>query len=49
MSGGSEKQFNDALRVFEVQRDSLDLPYIEHWVNELGTGELWERIKRDAS
>jgi len=43
MSGGSEKQMNDVRGVFELQRDILDLSYIEHWVHELGVGALWQR------
>jgi hypothetical protein len=48
MSGGSEKQFGDALGVYELQRESLDLPYIERWVRVLDLAELWERLKREA-
>jgi hypothetical protein len=32
LSGGSEKQFTDALRVFEVQRSKLDLAYLNNWL-----------------
>jgi hypothetical protein len=28
MSGGSEKQFNDALRIYEVQFDRLDIGHL---------------------
>ena len=31
LSGGSEKQFIDALRVYEVQYNRLDLEYLEDW------------------
>ena len=31
-SGGSEKQFDDALRVYELQHEQLDSKYLEHWV-----------------
>ena len=48
MSGGSEKQFVDALRVYEVQRDSLDLQYLAHWAAQLGVEELLERLKGQA-
>jgi hypothetical protein len=48
MSGGSERQFGDALRVYEVQHGMLDLPYIEDWAGRLGVSELWERLKREA-
>ena len=44
LSGGSEKQFLDALRVFEVQRDSVDTRYCAHWATVLGVTELWENL-----
>ncbi|MGH7503910.1 MAG: hypothetical protein ACREL7_19445 [Longimicrobiales bacterium] len=31
LSGGSEKQFRDALRVYEVQGDRLDQSYLSEW------------------
>lgn len=48
MSGGSEKQFTDALRVYELQYHTLDLGYIEHWSKELEIQELWNRLKEEA-
>jgi hypothetical protein len=48
MSGGSEKQFGDALRVFEAQRRRLDLGYLERRVDELGLAELWGRLLAEA-
>lgn len=48
LSGGSEKQFTDALRVYEVQFGNLDLAYIESWVTILQVKELWEKLKQDA-
>jgi hypothetical protein len=48
MSGGSEKQFNDAKSIFELQSDLLDLSYIESWVKLLDVASLWERIMREA-
>lgn len=47
-SGGSEKQHNDALRVFEVQRAALDLAYIERWAGTLGVEDGWARVRREA-
>ena len=47
-SGGSEKQFTDALRVFEVQYGSLDLDYLSKWVIALGLEEMWNRVKDEA-
>lgn len=49
LSGGSEKQFTDALRVFEVQHGRLDLAYLETWANRLGVKDLWEQLKKDAN
>ena len=48
LSGGSEKQFGDALRVYEVQRPGLDLRYLEAWVEELGVRDLWSRLLAEA-
>lgn len=48
MSGGSEKQFTDALRVYELQFPKLDLPYIENWVQKLNLTHLWQRLKIEA-
>ncbi|HEX7243815.1 MAG TPA: hypothetical protein VF263_26245 [Longimicrobiaceae bacterium] len=48
LSGGSKKAFTDALRVYEVQRDRLDLSYIESWVGRLGVRDLWNRIRSEA-
>jgi hypothetical protein len=48
LSGGSEKQFTDALRVYELQRAKLDLPYINDWAARLGVTHLWQRIHDEA-
>jgi hypothetical protein len=48
MSGGSEKQFGDALSVYELQGRSLDLEYMERWARLLDLTELWERLKQEA-
>ena len=47
-SGGSEKQFQDALRVYEVQAGMLDLDYLGKWAEELGVTELLNRLRREA-
>jgi hypothetical protein len=47
-SGGSEKQFSDALHVFEVQGRSLDSGYIDRWSIALGVADLWDRLRREA-
>lgn len=48
LSGGSEKQFGDALRVYEVQFLKLDLCYLEEWISELQLEEYWQRLKNEA-
>lgn len=47
-SGGSEKQFIDALRVFEIQYKNLDFVYLDRWAENLGIISLWERLKKKA-
>ncbi|MGH7333177.1 MAG: hypothetical protein ACREKS_10630 [Candidatus Rokuibacteriota bacterium] len=46
MMGGSEKQFTDALRVWEVQRGRLDEEYLDQWV--LGVAEVLARLRGEA-
>lgn len=48
MSGGSEKQFRDARRVFEVQHGLLDREYLERWAGKLGVVGLWKRLLLEA-
>lgn len=47
-SGGSEKQFHDVLRVYELQADLLDQAYLKKWVTDLGVEELWQRVLAEA-
>jgi hypothetical protein len=48
LCGGSEKQFTDALRIYEVQYDNLDINYIEYWIKELNLENYWGKIKESA-
>ena len=48
LSGGSEKQFTDALRVYEVQFRNLDLSYLDTWAKTLKVTSLWARLKKEA-
>lgn len=48
LSGGSDKQFKDALRVFEVQGKALDFPYLDDWAKRLDVEELWQQIKAEG-
>lgn len=47
-SGGSEKQFGDALSVYEVQRGSLDESYLETWAQRIDVAPLLERLRSEA-
>ncbi len=49
LSGGSEKQFTDALRVYEVQYGILDQSYLKNWVNQLQVNELWNKLINEAT
>jgi hypothetical protein len=44
LAGGSEKQLTDAIRVFEMQFDRLDLEYIKHWINTLELHTQWQYL-----
>lgn len=46
--GGSEKQFTDALRIYEVQYHHLDVDYLNRWAVDLGVGDLWMRVQENA-
>jgi hypothetical protein len=48
-SGGSQKQFTDALRVYEVQHDVLDIDYLNEWATQLGIDSLWQRLLAEAT
>ncbi|MBA4312598.1 MAG: hypothetical protein C0417_08200 [Chlorobiaceae bacterium] len=48
LSGGSEKQFTDALSVYEIQYEKLDMQYINYWIDKLQLQDLWNRIQQEA-
>lgn len=48
LSGGSEKQFTDALRVYEIQYGKLDINYLEQWAKKLNIESLWRRLVEEA-
>jgi len=48
MLGGSEKQFTDALRVYEVQHGRLDEPYLDRWAAALGVSAALIRLRAEA-
>lgn len=48
LSGGSEKLYGDALRVYEVQHARLDQQYLDEWSKSLGVEGLLARIRDEA-
>ncbi len=48
LSGGSEKQFTDALRIFEVQHKKLDLQYLRVWAEKLEIEIMLQRLEKEA-
>jgi hypothetical protein len=48
LAGGSEKQFNDALHVYEVQRSILDHAYLHEWAERLELEPLWQQLRTAA-
>jgi hypothetical protein len=48
LSGGSQKQYVDALRVYEVQYDRIDFDYMQKWAKILEVSDLWAKLQADA-
>ena len=48
LAGGSEKQLTDAIRVFEMQFDRLDMNHIKHWITQLGLQTEWQQLVDQA-
>ena len=47
--GESERQIGDAAGVLRVQRDTLDLDYIERWVSILELEPQWQAAQKGAA
>ncbi len=48
LSGGSEKQFTDAVRIYEVQQGSLDEDYLQTWAKKLDLEDELGKLKDEA-
>lgn len=48
LSGGSQKQLTDAMRVYEIQFSLLDIQYIERWVETMGLISEWQHLLDEA-
>lgn len=45
----SERQFHDAMGVYEIQERSLDQNYLDHWAKILDVTDLLEKIRAEAA
>lgn len=48
LSGGSQKQMTDAIRVYEVNYKNLDKLYINEWVEKLSLQNEWNQLLQNA-
>ena len=46
--GGSARQIEDASHLIEYNRDRLDRPYLEQWIDGLGIRAQWEAAQARA-
>ena len=44
----SERQWSDVRGVLSVQRDHMDIEYLEHWARRVGVEDLLERARSEA-
>ncbi len=47
--GVSDRQWSDILGVLQVQKDQVDLAYLENWAGQLGLTELLTQARQEAS
>jgi hypothetical protein len=47
-AGGSERQLTDVRALLQARGSTLDLPYIEKWVTELGLDDVWQQARPSA-
>jgi hypothetical protein len=45
----SQRQIEDAAGILKIQRSSLNRPYLEQWIHELGLEKEWEDALRAAN
>lgn len=46
--GGSQKQFGDAVGIYELQAARIDHAYLDLWAERLGISEELARLRREA-
>ena len=45
----SDRQWHDLVRLYEVQCENLERPYIEKWLAHFGLLDLWEEIQKQST
>jgi hypothetical protein len=46
--GESERQLRDVRGIIDVKGESLDIGYIERWLDDLGVRALWQRVQTQS-
>lgn len=49
MSPVLDRQLQDVLEVYEIQRQDIDVAYLEHWARRLEVFDLLDRIRQRAT
>lgn len=44
----SDRQWHDLVRLFEVQCENLERPYIEKWLTHFALMDLWQEIQKQS-
>ena len=48
LTGGSDRQLQDAADILVGQSGRLDVAYVEHWVSELGLEKEWSQVQKKS-
>lgn len=46
-SSDIDKHYLDAIGIYRVQKDSLDMHYITQWVKEKSTFKIWQKLQAE--
>jgi hypothetical protein len=49
LGGGSQLQIRDVVGILQLRKDELDIPYIEHWITQLGLDDIWLLARGETS
>jgi len=48
ISGGSKKHYLDALKVYEIQQETLDMNYMVKWSRKISVSRIFRNMKNEA-